>query len=119
MIREVRCLVVSTVVGLAVWLPTSSTVPQGDEGSSSRGYVLWAGLITAAAVLGWTYPGLARIVATGLVGGPLMTAFWTAPRGDNDGLWTLIFPYLIFIGLVLLLPAWIAGRCRDRLARGS
>ena len=44
-----------------------------------------------------------------------MTAFWTAPRGDEDGLWTLIFPYLIFIGLVLLLPAWIAGRCRDRL----
>ena len=95
--------------GLAVWLPTSTAMPQGEEGSSRRGLVLWAGLIAAAAVLGWAYPK-SRIVATGLVVGPFVTAFWTAPRGDNDGLWTLIFPYLIFIGLVLLLPAWDRGK---------
>jgi hypothetical protein len=31
-----------------------------------------------------------------LIAPALCLAGWTTPRGDNDGLWTLIFPMLVF-----------------------
>ena len=45
-------------------------------------------------------------------------AFWTAPRGDDDGLWLLWIPLLWVFAVFLVVPVWLGGRLRER-AGGS
>jgi hypothetical protein len=44
----------------------------------------------------------------------LVLAWWTTPRGDNDGLWILIFPILAFVfvvcGVLATLYRWLRRR---------
>ena len=98
--------------GLGTWLATIATVPDGEYVSTVRTTMLWTAMLTAADLLEWLLPARSDLVALGLVGGPLLTAAWTAPRGDDDGLLVLFFPYLVVMGLVLLATAWLAGRLR-------
>ncbi len=104
--------VVAGTGGLGIWLATMATVPDGEYVSTVRTRMLWTAMLTAAALLGWLLPARSDLVALGLVGGPLLTAAWTAPRGDEDGLWVLFFPYLVVMGFVLLTTAWLAARLR-------
>jgi hypothetical protein len=56
--------------------------------------LLLAGFALPAAGVGWRriVPPLAAGAALAL--GPTLLAWWTAPRGDNDGLWAFIFWFL-------------------------
>jgi hypothetical protein len=112
--RAFRFLVASAA-GLGIWLATMATVPRGEYVSGARTTLLWLGMITMALALGYVFPDESDLVALRLVASPLLTAGWTAPRGDEDGLWVLFFPYLIFMGFVLLLVAWAASRLRTWL----
>jgi hypothetical protein len=114
-VKRVPGFVVAVLAGLGIWMATMATVPDGAYVSSARTMLLWVAMIVAAAALGYALPGDGELIALGLVGGPLLTAGWTAPRGDEDGLWVLFFPYLVFMGFVLLLIAWLAGRLRTWL----
>jgi hypothetical protein len=44
----------------------------------------------------------------------MVLAWWTTPRGDNDGLWMLIFPILTFVfvvcGVLATLYRWLRQR---------
>jgi hypothetical protein len=62
--------------------------------------LLVAGFAVPAACVGWRrlVPPLSAGAALAL--GPTVLAWWTAPRGDNDGLWVLIFWFLPFLGVL-------------------
>lgn len=52
----------------------------------------------------------AASVGAAVIAGPLFLAWWTAPRGDNDGLWMFLFLGLAFLGLIGAFAAAIAER---------
>lgn len=60
--------------------------------------VLVGGMVWAAALLGVTRKSPSITIGAFLVALPALLAWWTAPRGDNDGLWVLIFWPLAFVG---------------------
>lgn len=67
--------------------------------SGGFGYViLVVGMSAAGAVLGATRRSPSIGIGASLVAVPALLAWWTAPRGDNDGLWVLIFWPLAFVG---------------------
>lgn len=51
-----------------------------------------------------------------LVAPALLLAWWTTPRGDNDGLWLLIFPLLAVLAVVVAgchrLGSWVGREVR-------
>ncbi len=47
---------------------------------------------------------------------PLLLSPWTAPRGDNDGLWILIVPLLAVFMFVLVAVAALGAWIRTRVA---
>ena len=51
--------------------------------------------------------------------GPTLLAWWTAPRGDNDGLWALIFWFLPAFGAVAAVLAAVAERIGVARRRSS
>jgi hypothetical protein len=91
MVRKACCITVSCVAGLGVWFATVATVPTGDRVSGLRMQLLWIAMIVGAAILGYLFSNDDGLVALGMSGGPFVAAFWTAPRGDGDGLWVLFF----------------------------
>ena len=114
--------ITSGAVGTVTWIATMATAPRysygGEQDMGSN--ALFVILLAAALVGGWLFPRSSLVIATMLVVPALVLAPWTAPRGDNDGLWTLILPLLIFFGFVLGAFAWAAGWVRERVesARG-
>lgn len=66
---------------------------------NSVGYlVLAGGMLGASAILGATRTTSSIAIGASLVALPAVLAWWSAPRGDNDGLWVLIFWLLAFVG---------------------
>ena len=108
----------ATVVGVVVWgvfaamyehetpcgaAPTcpsifGSAAPlRSDDGA---GYtILFAGMLAAAALLGATRRTPSVGIGAALVAVPSVLAWWTAPRGDNDGLWVLVFWIMAVVGV--------------------
>jgi hypothetical protein len=54
-------------------------------------------------------------VAEGLALPGLLLSPFTTPRGDNDGLWTLIVPMLVVLAGAMLLISWAGARLRHRV----
>ena len=117
--RRVSVFIGAGTAGLVIWLATWATIADDDDPSGSRLWLLWITMVAVAAILGYAFPEDDGFIAFAMAGAPLVAAGWTAPRGDGDGLWVLIFPYLIFMGFVLWLVAWLAGRLRLWLMRTS
>jgi hypothetical protein len=68
----------------------------GDDGA---GYlILLAGMLAAAALLGATRSTPSVGIGASVVALPSLLAWSTAPRGDNDGLWVLVFWVLAAVG---------------------
>lgn len=80
------------------------------------GVLLWS-LLAATLVGGFAFPRFARVISLGLGLPPLVMAPWTAPRGENDGLWVLIVPMLAVFVAVLIATAAAGSRIRGRLAQ--
>ena len=72
--------------------------------------LLLAGFALPAVWVGWRR--LVPPVTTGasLAFGPTVLALWTAPRGDNDGLWALVFWFLPVLGGLAAVVAAVAER---------
>ena len=79
--------------------------PRYDYDSDVSGW-LFLLLFLAAVVLGALAPGVAAIGGLLLALPGFVLAPWTAPRGDNDGLWVLIIPMM---GVLMLILAGVAG----------
>lgn len=91
------------LLGLATWLVTMASAPRyspRDMGDLDAYCVV---LLGAAVALGSASGRCGVIAAAGLGFPGLALSPWTAPRGDNDGLWLLIVPTLF--AFAILLPA--------------
>lgn len=104
---------VAFFLGLAYWF-----IIVAEEGRGSPllpaaiGFPL---LVITPLILGFLSPRTrSGLIGVSFVFGPLVIAWWTAPRGDGDGLWLLWFPYLVIWGLVswglAQLGVWIRSR---------
>jgi hypothetical protein len=104
-------------IGVVTWIATMASAPrysygaEEDLGSSALYYVL-LGTALAGGVL---QPKRAWLVGIMLGLPPLLLSPWTAPRGDNDGLWILIVPMLAFFLFVLIATAYLGAWIRTRL----
>lgn len=78
-------------------------------------YVLTA---VVAVVLGVAGPAPSHVGAA-LGAGPLLLAGWTQDVGDGDGLWTLVFPFLIGWSVVLALLAGASDAAMRRIGLAS
>jgi hypothetical protein len=113
--------VVSALVGVVLWL---ALVPQNHPQSADpRVGAFWWIMAAASFALGAVF-GVRRCVVVGvcLALPQFVLAFWTAPRGDDDGLWVLWMPILLVFGAILILPAALGGAVRkalDGLVAGS
>jgi hypothetical protein len=102
---------VAGTVGLTTWVLTManakrySYAPDQDMGNLA----LYPVLIGSAIIGGFIVPRRATLVGMALGLPSLILSPWTAPRGDNDGLWILIVPLLAIL-VVLLVRAASAGR---------
>ena len=101
------------VAGTAVWLGYVALVPHEDGSHTVFGttpryedgdQMLWFVPISAALVAlvaGWFRAARTWAIAAAITLGPLLLAWATTPRGDNDGLWGLIFWMIPLFGFVL------------------
>jgi hypothetical protein len=111
---DVVICTVATAVGLVTWIVTAADAPRYSYGPhQDTGNIAYFPVLLAAAVVGgFVRPRRARLVGA-LLGLPgLVLSPWTAPRGDNDGLWLLIVPALFVFVLVLVVTARVGARLR-------
>ena len=103
---------VAAVAGAGIWGETMGSAPRysfgPDQDTGSFGACL-VGLALAALLLGLLTPRFPAVVGAVVTGVPLLLAPWTAPRGDNDGLWVLILPMLALNMGATLLASWIGA----------
>lgn len=74
--------------------------------------LLFAGFALPAAWVGWRRSVPPLTAGTALAFGPTVLALWTAPRGDNDGLWALILWFLPVLGGLAAVVVAVAERVR-------
>lgn len=90
--HETPCGGASTCPTWYGFMPPAS-VPEGI------GYLLlFGGMVAASALLGVRTTTPSITIGASLVAFPALLAWWTAPRGDNDGLWVLVFWVLGLVG---------------------
>jgi hypothetical protein len=111
---------VATAVGLVTWLVTMASAPRYSDGAEQDlGHPALLPVLLAAALAGGFVarrrPGLIGL-GLGLPG--LLLSPWTAPRGDDDGLWLLIIPCLALFVVVLIGAAWVGCQAGDAVIRG-
>lgn len=118
---DVLLVVVAALVGLVAWWMTMATAPRYSFGADQgMGNGLYYPLpLGAAAVGGWVVPARAALIGLALGAPGVLLSPWTAPRGDNDGLWILIVPLLVVFTFVSALAADLTGRLRGRIAQRS
>ncbi len=72
--------------------------------------LLLAGFVLPALWVGWRRLAPPWTTGASLALGPTVLAWWTAPRGDNDGLWALVFWLLPALGCLAVVVAAVAER---------
>jgi hypothetical protein len=112
--RALPCAVGSGVVGAALWL---ALVPHAKPSGDARVAAFWWLAIAATIALTLLARGNARYVVGLSVGvPPFLLSFFTAPHGDDDGLWILYVPltaaFAGFLVGVELLTRYLRGRVR-------
>ena len=83
--------------------------PLPDEHSAGI-VVMLAGFFLPALWVGWRRLAPPWTTGASLALGPTVLAWWTAPRGDNDGLWALVFWFLPALGGFAVAVAAVAER---------
>jgi hypothetical protein len=76
-----------------------------SEEDASGGLILLGGFLGPALWFGSRRRLPARTIGASTVVVPLLLAWSTTPRGDNDGLWLLIFWYLPIVGGLAMIAA--------------
>lgn len=112
-------IAVAIVVGclsVTLWWATMASAPRFSHGphEDMGDTVIFPLLLLASLVGGALIPKHANLIGVMLVAPALLLSPWTAPRGDNDGLWLYIVPALaVLMGLCVLLAragAWVRSR---------
>jgi hypothetical protein len=93
--------------------PRYSHGVEEDMGSAA----LYPVLLCAAVIMGFVLPRHAGLIGVMLGLPGLVLSPWTAPRGDNDGLWLLIIPLLAVFVFVLVFAAAVGAWLRGRVTR--
>jgi hypothetical protein len=78
--------------------------------------LLLAGFLLPALWVGWRRLAPPWTTGASLAVGPTVLAWWTAPRGDNDGLWVLVFLLLPALGGLAVVVAAVAERVGEARA---
>jgi hypothetical protein len=107
-------------VGLIAWWVAMASAPRYSFGASQDmgNNLYYPVLLGAAAIGGWIVPARAAALIGAALGAPgVLLSPWTAPRGDNDGLWVLIIPTLGVFTMVLGVVATFSARGRGRITR--
>jgi Protein of unknown function (DUF2510) len=102
---------VSAVVGLAIWIPTMAAQPRYSNGPHQANGSPWFVPLTflAVVILAALFSRNWQVVAPGIATAQFLMAPWTTPRGDNDGLWAMIFVILAFLFVIEHLLAGLTG----------
>jgi hypothetical protein len=118
---EVILVAVAAILGAAVWWWAMASAPRYSFGAEQdMGNGLFYPLLLGVALMGgWIVPSRAGLIGLALGAPGMLLSPWTAPRGDNDGLWILVIPFLVAFMLVLALVADLAGRARRRFTGRS
>ena len=83
-------------LGLCEWLVLVAALAGSDSSPSTDLYFVL--VLVSAFVLGWLDERSSHLLAgIALVLPALLTAGWTMPRSDTDGLWILIYPLLVIL----------------------
>ena len=72
--------------------------------------LLLGGFMLPAVAFGWRRRLPPLTIGAALAVGPTLMAWWTTPRSDNDGLWTLIFWLVPVLGGLAVVVAAVAER---------
>jgi hypothetical protein len=112
--RALPWALVSAVAGGALWL---ALVPHAKPSGDARVTAFWWLAIAAVVALTLLARDRARYVVGLSVGvPPFLLSFFTAPHGDDDGLWILYVPltavFAAFLLGVELLVRYLRGRVR-------
>jgi hypothetical protein len=112
---------VATAVGLATWLLTMANAPRYSYGADQDlgNPALLPLLLGAALVGGFLVRRRPWLIGAGLGLPGLLLSPWTAPRGDNDGLWILIVPELAVFVVVLIGVATVGCRSGRAISGGG
>lgn len=113
-LAEALAIGAALAIGVAWWSITMAWAPRHSPTNMGEPGLYFGGLTIAAAATGLAVPRAGPVVAA-LLGVPgLVLSPWTAPRGDDDGLWILIVPVLFVFAFVLATvaagTAWLSGR---------
>lgn len=91
--RNALPLGLCAVAGTLVWVLTVV----GRTGEELVPVTFWLSMLVVGVVGGLVTEGVpSPTVSITTFSGPMVLALWTAPRGDNDGLWVVIEPLLLF-----------------------
>jgi hypothetical protein len=102
-------------IGLAEWLALVAIPAIHDSNWSTSPYFVVA--LISSLVLGAIDYKAPHIRAAALLVAPaIILALWTTPTRDNDGLWVLIVPLLVFFLLILCGGHWLGAFARRKLA---
>ena len=102
-------------IGLTVWIVTMASAPRYsygpnyDDGNSA----FWWVLLGVALAGGFLFRRHSVLIGVALGLPPFLLSPWTAPRGDNTGLWALTVPFLFFFTFVLVAVARGGGGLRS------
>lgn len=103
------------ILGTAAWV-LFAVVP-GRDGSQVSGGPYFAALMTCAALIGVSLGGHPLVNGALLTAPALLTAGWLAPRGDEDGLWLMWFPAIVFGVFAAAVAHWAAVAAWSRATR--
>jgi hypothetical protein len=106
------------LIGLAIWLPAMAAEPRYSRGHQGSDWYFPA-MFAAAAVLGVVFWRQWQVLPMGLLSGQIVLAPWTTPRGDDDGMWVLIFVFLLAMGFAFHLMSWGIAWFGSAVARWS
>jgi hypothetical protein len=98
-----------------MWVPTMAMAPRYSDSGSDGSAWYFPATVAAGFLLGAVFARRWKPIGFGLVAPQLLLAGWTTPRGDNDGLWTLIFPALMCLGVVAFGSAWVGSKIGGRI----
>lgn len=109
--------VVASLVGLLLWFGLATNTRPGDVGQDDQYGAFTSISLLVGIVLVSRWPQRLPIAAAGFVGPTMVAAVFTAPRGDGDGLWVLIVPWLAGLGVLVLVGAALVATIEARLRR--
>lgn len=102
-------------VSVVTWMTTMASAPRysyGPKEDMGHGAVLVLVLVGAALIGGVLLPERPLMIGLALGLPSLALSPWTAPRGDNDGLWALVIPFMALLVPVLCVVAAVGAIAR-------